>query len=176
MCAQWFAPHISNGASWQVRAMFPADPELLIAEIPAGVFWRFRSNSKAFTFNPMNIEVLSAGRENEALDLRNRFLNGSGYRVTAANSVAKAINSMFEGSFDVILLCNSFTAEERRMLMGLAARYCPSIPVVLISDAFDRNHQEQAYVSSGNIMEIMGVVGRAVVEKAPARRTLQKAS
>jgi len=118
----------------------------------------------------MNIGVLSAGRENETLNLRNRFLSGYGYRVTAANSVAKAINCMFEGKFDVILLCNSLTAEDRRMLTAVADRYCPWVPVVLISDTFDIHKQGQKeYVSSGNITEIMGVVDRAVMGNAAAR-------
>ena len=118
----------------------------------------------------MNIQVLSAGREIETLNLRNRFLSDYGYRVTPASSVAKAINCMFEGRFDVILLCSSLTVEDRRMLTAVAARYCPWVPVVLISDTFDRHqHGQEEYISSGNITDIMGVMDRAVVGKASAR-------
>ena len=124
----------------------------------------------------MNIEVLSAGHENDALEVRNRYLALSGFQVTAASSMAKTINAIFESSFDVVLLCNSFSAEERRMLVALVARYCPSVPLVLISDLFDRNRYEHSvYSSSANIRDLMAAIGRAV-EKAHGRKRLAKAA
>ena len=125
----------------------------------------------------MDIKILSAGRENQVLYLRNCFLNSLGYEVLSANSLAHTITALFEHEFDVVILCNSFTAQERKMLVELSTRYRPHTPIVLVSDCFDRDKVEQrVYLSSSNGGDLKQTLAIAVAGQLPPASGLSMAS
>ena len=84
--------------------------------------------------------VLSTGRDPNVLRHRNAALEQAGYTVVAANSSPEIVERLFNGDFDVVLLCNSIPEEERRRLAEIIRSYSPSTPVIVISDFEGRKY------------------------------------
>ncbi len=84
--------------------------------------------------------ILSVGRDLQLLKKRTTALNGAGYTVVAATDPRQAIEDMFNGDFDLVLLCHSLTNEERQRFAGIVRNYSPSTPVVIISDLEGRKY------------------------------------
>ena len=84
--------------------------------------------------------TLSAGRDANALRFRSAFLRDKGYDVVTAGDSPELINKLFNGDFDLVLLCDSLREEERRRATGLIKLYTPSTPVILISSIEGRQY------------------------------------
>src|SRR5258708_12880939 len=84
--------------------------------------------------------ILSVGRDLLLLKKRTSALHDAGYTVVAATDPRQAIADMFNGDFDLVLLCHSLTNEERERFAGIVRNYSPSTPVVIISDLEGRKY------------------------------------
>ena len=93
--------------------------------------------------------ILSAGRDPKALQLRNGKLRDAGFNVVSAGDSPDLINKLFNGDFDLVLLCDSLREEERRRATGLIKLYTPSTPVIMIS-SFEGREYEYADVTVPN--------------------------
>jgi len=82
----------------------------------------------------MSTVILSAGRDPRILKNRNEALTAAGYSVVTAASSPETINRLFNGDFDVVLLCSSIPDDERKRLTRIVTSYSPSTPVIVISD------------------------------------------
>ncbi len=59
--------------------------------------------------------------------------------VTAADS-PELINKLFNGDFDLVLLCDSLRGQEQRRTIGLIKLYTPSTPVIMVSSFEGRQY------------------------------------
>jgi CheY-like chemotaxis protein len=78
--------------------------------------------------------ILSAGRDTNLLKQRSAILREAGYEVVIAGNSPELVNRLFNGDFDLVLLCGSMREEERRRLTAIVKRHTPSTPVVVIDD------------------------------------------
>ena len=76
--------------------------------------------------------ILSAGRDSNLLKQRSAVLRQAGYDVVVAGNSPDLVNRLFNGDFDLVLLCDSMRAEERRRLTAIVKGHTPSTPVVVI--------------------------------------------
>jgi len=77
--------------------------------------------------------ILSTGRDANLLTTRNEVLKSKGYAVVAAITPSEIVNSFFDGDFDLVIVCHSIPAEERRKIVRLVRNHAPSTPVVVLS-------------------------------------------
>jgi CheY-like chemotaxis protein len=78
--------------------------------------------------------ILSAGRDTNLLKQRSAILRQAGYEVVTADNSPELVNRLFNGDFDLVLLCDSMREEERRRLIAIVKSHTPSTPVVLIEE------------------------------------------
>lgn len=78
--------------------------------------------------------ILSAGRDANLLKERSAILRQAGYEVVTAGDSPELVNRLFNGDFDLVLLCGSMREEERRRLAAIVKSHTPSTPVVLIEE------------------------------------------
>ena len=83
----------------------------------------------------MPIVVLDAGRDPYHSKKREQTLTAAGYTVVTAHNSPDIINNLFEGDFDVVILCNSLPNDERKRLAGIIKSYSPSTPVIVLADS-----------------------------------------
>jgi len=76
--------------------------------------------------------ILSAGRDTSLLNQRSAILRQAGYEVVIAGNSPDLVNRLFNGDFDLVLLCASIPEEERRRLIAIATRHTPCTPVVVL--------------------------------------------
>ena len=88
----------------------------------------------------MSFIVLSAGRDPVVLRNRNAALEQAGYTVASANNSPEVVDRLFNGEFDVVLLCHSIPEEERRRLAEIIRNYSSATPVIVISDFDGRQY------------------------------------
>jgi len=81
--------------------------------------------------------ILSAGRDPNLLNQRSAMLRQAGYEVVVAGNSPQLVNRLFNGDFDLVLLCDSIRAEERRRLTAIVKGHTPSTPVLLVAQAED---------------------------------------
>jgi CheY-like chemotaxis protein len=79
--------------------------------------------------------ILSAGRDTNLLNQRSAILRQAGYEVVIAGKSPDLVNRLFNGDFDLVLLCGSMRADERRRLTAIVKSHTPSTPVVLIEES-----------------------------------------
>ena len=78
--------------------------------------------------------ILSAGRDMNLLQQRSALLRQAGYEVVTAGNSPDLVNRLFNGDFDLVLLCGSMRADERLRLAAIVKRHTPSTPVVMIDE------------------------------------------
>lgn len=84
----------------------------------------------------MTTLVLSAGTDSTRLAIRKLMLTDAGYTVVSALGPEEFARQLFDGDFDVVVLCSSLSPEERRQMTALARQHRPSLRVfALTSDA-----------------------------------------
>jgi hypothetical protein len=88
----------------------------------------------------MAVAVLSAGRNTLLLTMRNEVLSRYGCVVTEASSPNDLVNFFFSGDYDLLVLCHSIPAEERRCLLWLAHKFRPSLVVIVVTDPEEYRH------------------------------------
>jgi DNA-binding response OmpR family regulator len=81
----------------------------------------------------MSLVILSAGRDDRILEARNRALIAAGFEVISAGE-SGVVEELFQGRFDAVVLCHSLREDDRRRLAGIIKNYCPSTPVIVVSD------------------------------------------
>jgi hypothetical protein len=82
----------------------------------------------------MAVAVLSGGRDPVLLTLRNEILSLYGCVVTAAAGPNDLVNRFFSADYDLLVLCHSIPAEERRCILWLAQKFRPSLLVIVVMD------------------------------------------
>jgi len=82
----------------------------------------------------MPFVILSAGRDSGLLKKHNTALAAMGYKIATASDPCETVNKLLNGDFDLVLLCHSMPADDRRKLVHIVTRYTPSTPVVLICE------------------------------------------
>ena len=87
----------------------------------------------------MTTLVLSVGNDSTLLAIRKLMLTDAGYTVVSALGAQEFINKLFDGDFDVVVLCTSLTPVERRRMAGLVRQHRPSARIFALSAAEDRS-------------------------------------
>jgi DNA-binding response OmpR family regulator len=85
----------------------------------------------------MSIIILSAGRDSRAVESRNNALIAAGFTVVSADR-EEFVEKLFDSKFDAVILCHSLHEDERRRLAGITKSYCPTTPVIVVSDLHGR--------------------------------------
>lgn len=93
--------------------------------------------------------ILSAGRDPQVSKNRSRALTAAGFQVVVATTAPEIINRLFNGDFDVVVLCNSIPNDERRKLAGIIKSYSPSTPVIVISEMYGREYDYGTRITNG---------------------------
>ena len=115
-------------------------------------------------FDTMPIVVLDAGRDPHHSRKRDQVLSAAGYKVVTAHNSPDIINNLFEGDFDVVILCNSLPSEERRRLARIINSYSPSTPVVVLADSADVAEYDYGTLTSNSSPEWIVAAIRTVTE------------
>lgn len=82
----------------------------------------------------MPFMILCVGRDPVLLKTRRLALVTAGYAVESVASTTGAIERVFQGDFDLILLCTSLREEERLPLVSVCRRQTPFTPVLIVSE------------------------------------------
>ena len=114
----------------------------------------------------MPIVVLDAGRDPHHSRKREQALSAAGYKVVTAHNSPDIINSLFEGDFDVVILCNSLPNEERRRLAHIIKSYSPSTPVIVLADSDGGEHDYGTLTSNASPDWIVSAI-RSVIPSSP---------
>jgi hypothetical protein len=85
----------------------------------------------------MPILVLSAGRDQILLKTRDDILVTLGCIVTPVSNSADFVSEFFGGDYDMLVLCHSVPAEERKRILRLVKNYRPSLHTILIANMND---------------------------------------
>jgi CheY-like chemotaxis protein len=110
--------------------------------------------------------ILSAGRDSNLLKQRSAILRQAGYQVVVAGDSPELVNRLFNGDFDLVLLCGSMRAEERRRLTAIVKSHTPSTPVVLIEEKSHPVHEAEEQGIRCRPEEVLETV-RGALSQAP---------
>jgi DNA-binding response OmpR family regulator len=106
--------------------------------------------------------ILSTGRDPEISKHRDRALTGAGFKVVPASTSPEIINRLFNGGFDIVILCNSIPGDERRKLASIIRNYSPSTPVLVIADMQGRVHDYGTRTTAGYPDDVVAAVQELV--------------
>lgn len=81
--------------------------------------------------------ILNLGHDTVLLSARHMVLESAGYIVESTSSIARALKSLSEGDFDLVVVCHSLTDVERAYLTDSIRETGSTIPVINV-DAADR--------------------------------------
>ena len=81
--------------------------------------------------------VLSVGNDSTLLAIRKLMLTNAGYTVVNAQGAQDFVSKLFDGDFDVVVLCTSLTPVERRQMAALVRQHRPSAQVFALGDQAD---------------------------------------
>ncbi len=115
----------------------------------------------------MPIVILDAGRDPHHSRKRDQALSAAGYKVVTAHNSPDIINNLFEGDFDVVILCNSLPNDERRRLAGIIKSYSPSTPVIVLADTANSAEYDYGTLTSNSSPDWILAAIRAVTEATP---------
>src|SRR5436305_3667177 len=115
----------------------------------------------------MPIVVLDAGRDPYHSRKRDQALAAAGYKVVTAHNSPDIINNLFDGDFDVVILCNSLPNDERRRLAGIIKSYSPSTPVIVLADTAESAEYDYGTLTSNSSPAWIVSAIRAVTETNP---------
>lgn len=92
----------------------------------------------------MSLLVLSAGTDPALLNSRNAVLLHLGCTLRSVRSASEVIRELFDGDFDLVVLCHTIPARDREKVVE-AARHCrPSTPVIVVASYWDESHMDGA--------------------------------
>ena len=95
------------------------------------------------------IVTLSVSLHPTLLETRSRVLRTGGYTVISTASVVDAATKFLAGDFDLVILCHSIPARDRRYLVARIRDHSPSTPLVLVS-ATESGHDASLDATIGN--------------------------
>ncbi|HEY4677703.1 MAG TPA: hypothetical protein VIJ01_11100 [Candidatus Angelobacter sp.] len=80
----------------------------------------------------VRLHVLSVGKDAILMSSRTLLLSNAGYAVQEAYSLDKAVTLVELDSIDVTLLCHTLSRDDKQILISLAQRKKPSMPILCI--------------------------------------------
>jgi DNA-binding NtrC family response regulator len=113
------------------------------------------------------IAVLHVGKDSTLLSTRSEVLRRAGFYVVPTASTVQAMKLFLAGDFDLVIICHSVPADERRSLANLVHSHSSSIPVVLITVSYENDLTVDATVQNDprtlliNLPEILRERSRA---------------
>lgn len=96
------------------------------------------------------IVILNVGHDSFLLSTRHMVLQSAGYIVESTSSIARALKSLREGDFDLVVVCHSLTHGERTNLTNIIRETGSAIPVILLSATNAPGGSRSVNVSSGS--------------------------
>lgn len=114
------------------------------------------------------VVILSAGRDPSLLGTRNAVLRAEGYTVVTAVTPAEIVDVFFAGDYDVVVLCHTIPALERRKLIRLVRNHAPRTPVVVLSSHDGQSADDGAVRVPNNPQELVAAVALAASRYRPA--------
>jgi CheY-like chemotaxis protein len=81
--------------------------------------------------------VLYVGAYQPLVLTRAQILREAGYDVFTAHNVAEATAAVTQRSLDIVLICHSFTLEERSQIASVVERLAPSAMILSLTDAYN---------------------------------------
>jgi CheY-like chemotaxis protein len=81
----------------------------------------------------MTTLVLSVGNDSTLLAIRKLMLADAGYTVVSALGAQEFVNKLFDGDFDVVVLCTSLAPVERRKMAAVVRQHRPSTRIFALS-------------------------------------------
>jgi DNA-binding NtrC family response regulator len=113
----------------------------------------------------MPFVILSAGRDSQIALKRSEALKTFGYHTVTASTASEVINKLFNGDFDVVILCNSLPDAERRKLAGIVKSYSPSTPVIIVADTAGAQYDYGSQTASGAPADLAAAIEKAFSKK-----------
>lgn len=83
---------------------------------------------------PVHRRVLMLGHETTLLETRSRILELAGYRVSPVLEIAAAENALSSDPFDLSILCNTLSSEQRRNFLTCARSLRPNMKTLILVD------------------------------------------
>lgn len=108
--------------------------------------------------------ILSVGRDGQLLKERSSALTAAGHAVTSVASRDEALERLFYGDYDLVLLCPSL-GDDGWKLERAIHHFSPSIPVVGISTDADQVRTFGTHVAGPGSDEIVRKVGEILAEQ-----------
>lgn len=113
----------------------------------------------------MPLIILSAGRDAQIALKRSEALQSFGYHTVTASTASEVIHKLFNGDFDVVILCNSLPDAERRKLAGIVKSYSPSTPVIIVADIPGAQYDYGTQTASGAPADLVDAIEKAFSTK-----------
>jgi hypothetical protein len=83
---------------------------------------------------PVHPRVLILGHNTTLLETRGRILELAGYRVSSVLEIAVAQTALSSESFDLNILCNTLSSEQRRSVLTCARSLRPTMKTLILVD------------------------------------------
>jgi DNA-binding response OmpR family regulator len=96
------------------------------------------------------IVILNLGHDLSLLSTRHMVLQSAGYLVESTSSIARALKSLHEGGFGLVVVCHSLSDGERTYLKENIRQTGSAMPMIFLSAANAPDDSRSASVSSGS--------------------------
>src|SRR5260370_8166419 len=108
--------------------------------------------------------ILSVGSNPGVVKERLSALTAAGYCVVPAYSKEEAIEKLFEGDFDLVLICPSLGRDAGR-LANIVRRHRPSIPIVSISAEEGPIADFGTHIAGGSLDALVAAVPKTLAKQ-----------
>jgi DNA-binding response OmpR family regulator len=106
----------------------------------------------------MQFVILYAGRDPQLLRQWSKPLLMAGYNVVPVVDPVDTVYKLFNGDFDLVLLCESLPVDDRRRLARLVRNHSPSTPVLIINEQEGVDYDMGTRGVLGNAEKILAAV------------------
>lgn len=106
----------------------------------------------------MQFVILYAGRDPELLRQWSKPLLMAGYKVVPVVDPVDTVYKLFNGDFDLVLICESLPLEDRQRLARLVRNHSPSTPVLMIDRQEGMDYEMGTRAVLGNAEKILAAV------------------
>lgn len=96
------------------------------------------------------IVILNLGHDPALLSTRHMVLQSAGYLVESTSSIARALRSLREGDFDLVIVCHSLSDGERTYFAESIRETGSAVPLIFVSAGNAPSDHRSANVSSGS--------------------------
>lgn len=116
--------------------------------------------------------ILNLGKDVSLLSTRHEVLRSAGYIVETTSSIARALKSLREGDFDVVVMCHSLSEGERTYLTNCIRETGSTIPVIVVEAGDSRSNHRFRDESSGSAPdELLRKVGAVLRQSSSVDAT-----